>query len=158
MRRMQLRGLNDQGLLFNVITDISIPSATSVRIQVKTGSKAVYVVDRLVSHTSTQLESLFYEDPATITDGSTVIPSRTLNRNFSTSPEVVLYSDPTGVTGGLEIERVRSFGNGLGTVRNVIADIGNELILKTNTDYVLQITNLGANTAQVYSAYTFYEM
>lgn len=158
MRRVQLRGLNDQGKLFRVITDISIPSASSVYVQVKVGSKPVYVADRLVSHTSTQLESLFFESPTTITDGTTPIPIRTTNRNFSTVPEVVMYSDPTEITGGLEIERVRSFGNGLGTTRNVIADIGNELILKVNTDYVLQINNLGANTAQVYSAYTFYEL
>lgn len=91
-----------------------------------------------------------YEAP-TVTDGTIPQPAYNLNRRSAKLLDGIIYINPTAVSGGTLLERLLiPTGGGPNTAASLKPGIA-ERILKTNTKYVVSITNSGlsAGTAMI---------
>lgn len=114
-----------------------------------TGAQLDYA--QLISETSSVYSSII-ENP-TVTVVGSAIPVHNLNRNYPDTPQAVIKA-ATVVTGGtvVQAEFVTASNQGGGATYN--AKI---VTLKPNTQYVLQATNVGAQTTSWYSQIGFSE-
>jgi len=131
----------------------SVAASGIVNLQLKTGAATCVILDWVVGSTAQPLTAEAIESP-TITDGTTAITPYNNNRQSSKMPVTLFYSDPTGISGGTAILREAISGTkGLG------GDIseGYAWVLKTNTSYVWQITNVGNQTTQISGHIAFTE-
>lgn len=108
----------------------------------------------LQAYASEELEIWSYENAVTSTDGTSQ-PMLNRNRNSSNVSTATMYINPTGtdVTGATIVRHVR-----VGS-KNTFSDVQsvNELVIKSNTKYVVRFINRGSQTTYLNWQWFWYE-
>lgn len=144
-----------QGRIFHVSFNTTITAGATAWAQVKTNNKKVTVVHyELVSLTENMRFSVF--EAPTITDGTTAMTSRNVNRNYTETATTQLFSNPTNVSGGtlLLIHGMPSGANKVGGT----SGHSETWTLKPSTSYGLKMENLGNSTNEFVFNMSFYEV
>ena len=118
----------------------TVAQSTTSYFQITTGSREVFLINwSLVAATqSCRFKAL---EAPTLTDGTTAITPVHIHRNETASPSVTLYSNPTSISGGtVLVDAVIPSGG------NKTGGAAGETVfwtLKTDTDYIASVENLG---------------
>ena len=120
----------------------TIAQSATVPFQFVTGGYDCIVLSyNLVA--ATQSVRMTVREAPTVTDGTSAVTPLHLNRNYTSGSSVTGYSNPTSISSGTTIldALIPSGGNKTGGA------IGNAVIwtMKKNTDYTVQLENLGNN-------------
>jgi len=137
------------GYVFSGSAKYTITASATSYLQIKTGNDSVCFIINAIVTNGDQLALKLFEAP-TITDGSTAVALLNRNRLSSNTVDTQAYSDPTGVSGGTQLDEY--YLGGTYGQKVVGGDqLGTQLPLKfkTNTDYVLSITNDGASDSDI---------
>ncbi|MBW2672584.1 MAG: hypothetical protein JRD89_04095 [Deltaproteobacteria bacterium] len=145
------------GYAYHGYVKYTIDAEATAYLQIKTDSDAVcFIVDSVVTD-GDKMTLKMYENP-TITDGSSAIALINRNRASSNTSSVSAYSDPAGVSGGTQIDEFYVGGSvGFKAVGGDILSGQKPLVLKTNEDYVISITNDGAASSTILLRFSIIE-
>lgn len=132
------------GRAYIASTTGSLASSATTNIQLKTaaGVTPVLIVTDFGGDGET-LKITITENP-TVTDGTTAVTPRNMDRNSTNTATTVVYTDPTSISGGtVLIHELTDAGH------KVAGASSHEIpmTLKSNEDYVFTLQNIGANTA-----------
>lgn len=136
----------------------AVPAGGNFDFVLRTGSKPVLIKSRQISFTGTGVEVRVYKDSVN-TDGTSV-PIYNLNTDLLLGTLVQAVTAPTITSTGTEIG-ARNITYGVAdTLNKPIGTFtvgGNERVLKTNTNYLLRVTNLDTSPCKVSTYITYYE-
>ncbi len=121
-------------------TDIDVSPSTDLDILVRVGKSSVFFQSML--SVSSDFTVKIFEGP-TVTSPGTPIPLYSLDRTSTASTPTTVFRDPQLSATGTELGStlVRSDGEqerGIG-----------EIVLKPNTDYILQLCNIGTGQSSM---------
>lgn len=124
-------------------TDL-LPVGNTVNWQIKTGSAEIRFYDQLIEFFNGDVDFSIIEG-ATCTDGVTVVPIGSSDRNSTFVSSIFASSDPTGISGGARLVSAEHFG-----LRSPVFGLGdyppnnlNYVNLRFNTNYIIRFTNVG---------------
>lgn len=152
------------GRAFTAQYTVSIGTGATENIQLKTpidpasGGWWVHLQTRKIIVEDEDIEYMLLENP-TVTDGSTDINVSNLDRRSDRTNNFSLYSDPSNISGGTTIETGYIPGStGVLGGPGVNVDFDEfERVLDADSDYILQITNLGDTSTTVHVRWVWYE-
>lgn len=130
------------GDAFHVSSYFTILNSGTNYFQIKTDSRTIVILGYEMVTNTQPVRFTTLEEP-TVTNGTTALAARNLNRQATTAATVLLYSDPTSISGGTTLvdHIVPSGGNKSGgAITN--ADVWT---LKKETSYVIKLENKGNN-------------
>lgn len=133
----------------------SVENNAVVNMLYVTGSKSVRIVSEAASTGTAKLETF---DGTIVSNNGTEVIVTCMNRNIEYNVETKVYHTPTVTASGTAM-RVGLLPGGSGpkssggTVRE-----GAEWTLKPNTKYLIRVTNLSGNTADITVVNNFYEV
>lgn len=135
----------------------SVGSGATIYIQGKFGSTQLFhTIERRHTFEGGGPYTIDLIESPTITDGTTAVLARNMNRQSTNTHTAQFFSDPTGVSGGTIIDTLYIPSAGLGSQTTGTGVLGVERILKKSTSYVLKIVNGGA-ASTFYTSVLFYE-
>jgi hypothetical protein len=108
-------------------------------VQFKTGT-TIPVLLAVQGTTSTSSVTMELIETPTITNGTTAVASRVIDRNSANTAVTTVFSDPTSVSGGTTLftELIPASNQGSSEHQDVLIRP-----LKASTSYVVKFTNLG---------------
>jgi hypothetical protein len=125
---------------FHISQYFTVAQSATAYFQIITGTREAFLFQWSLVAATQSCRFIALEAP-TVTDGTTAITPRSINRDTSTATTLTLYSDPTSISGGTSLVDVviPSGGNktGGGASNHVY------WTLKPSTDYVASVQNLG---------------
>lgn len=152
-----------EGQVFNAFHRGTLASgggADEVSIQIKTNSSRITHILGIELHTnSDRIDIDFIENP-TITDGTTAITTRNLDRRSSKTADALLYSDPTSISGGTVIDSDTAYVVGAPAGFRSASGVTRAFIeqpLKANEDYIIKLTNFDTVSISYVIRIVFYE-
>ena len=126
------------GLLYQASFSTTLSGNQTSYLQIKTGAVSPLVISYEVESSAEPLKVTALETP-TLTDGTTLVASRNMNRIKTTNATTLFYSDPTGISGGTVLDiMIVTAGKGSGAA----AESRGAWKLKPNTSYVWKIEQL----------------
>ena len=132
------------GELYLITSIRSKGAGATVYLQGKFSDRLFHVISRAHSFDGGGPFTVDVVEAPTITDGTTPVIARNMNRNSAKTHQAIFFSDPTAVSGGTVIETLLLPAGGVGSnTSGVGSTLGAERILKQNTDYVIRIANAG---------------
>jgi hypothetical protein len=136
--RLEPVELSLAGLLYQTSFTASLAGNQTSFLQIKTGSLSPLIMGYEIESSAEPLKVSAIESP-TITDGTTAVASRIMNRTKTTNATTLFFSDPTSISGGTVLDIVIvTAGKGSGSS----AESHGAWKLKTDTSYVLKIEQL----------------
>lgn len=147
------RELGLSGLAYSASFSSSLTGNQTVYLQIKTGAKTCFIIGYSFSSSAEPLKLTAIESP-TLTNGTSAVTARNLNRQSANTATTLFYTDPTGISGGTTIHvEVCTAGKGAG------AAVGDDhgWLLKKNTSYLWKIEQLTNQATVVAGELTFAE-
>ena len=142
------------GEIFSLSFSDDLTGNETIYLQIKTGTKSCAIMNWHVASSAQPIKVTAIEAP-TITDGTTAIAARNVNRQKSTSTATTLfYSDPTSVSAGTSLH-IDLAGAGKHSGGGIVA--GQMWLLKKNTSYVWKIEQLNNSATTVTGTLVFAE-
>lgn len=131
------------GFAYHAASYFTVNQGATALFQMKTGASSPIVLYYSLVAATQSCRFKAIEAP-TVTDGTTLVASRNMNRNSANTSTMVLYSDPTSVSGGTTLidSVIPSGGNKTG------GGATGELAwtMKPDTSYIVSVENLGNNS------------
>ena len=146
----------DRGDIYVGFATLSIAQSGKAYLQMKTNGGNIYLLSYGVVTDSVRTTEKIIEAPS-LTDGTTPLTIYNTNRQSVDTPGFDIYTNPTSVTGGTVIDQVEQFEakKSLG----VAGDAGNIRVkFKSETDYVLELTNGDNNTKNYFVKFYMLEI
>lgn len=147
---------------FVINSYITIAAGATVFYQLKTNNvKLIHAKPPIFQTDGPKIYFEFLENPI-VTDGTIQLPIYNRNRNSNTLSQLQIFSNPTNISGGNIVDIVY-LGGGSGGVGVTATSTGSnynaddELILKTNTNYVGKMINNYTETSRILSKFIWYE-
>ena len=134
-----------------------IAAGTSAYIQNKTGSRIFHTISR--EHTFDGGGPFLVEiiEAPTLTDGTIEIFAVNMNRNSTKTHSARFFVNPTAISGGTILDTIYMPATGTGVNTVGFGGEGNERNLKTNTDYLIKVTNNGTQPGTLWTRVIFFE-
>lgn len=149
------------GQAYNMQYKFTVAQGASVEIEIITPADfLIHITNKYASTSSDEIDIELIEDPATVTDGTTAIPSFNMDRRSAKTSALQIYSDPTAITGGTVIESLYlpGFGGLLPTLSNGQVGQGlSERVLRPSTKYIFRATNNGTASATIQYNWFWYQ-
>lgn len=126
----------------------------TVRIQILTGARSCHLT--FVCAAGGDAEESFYE--GITSTGGTALAAHNMNRRGTMTPSATPSLNPTVSAFGVRLENeLLPGGTGGANTPGGVARPGTEWILKTNTKYLVEITNRAGNAQPISIAVEWYE-
>jgi len=142
-----------EGKAFAIGTEGEIAASSSVYLLGKSGDKQIHFDEFIADFSQGNIRISLYEDTIVSADGTPVIPS---NMNFASTNEATLsvFSAPTITSNGTlkQPPKFLPLTGGGANVSPSQGGIAKGRVLKRNTNYLIRIENLDANTAVTFGA------
>jgi hypothetical protein len=132
------------GNVYQISAFFNLPINAIVMFQIKTGQKTVHAKPTIFITNGPGIIMNLLENPVIEVEGNVEIPSYNRNRNSDKVAETKIYTDLFGVSGGLIVDSTYFSG---GNMSNVGSNYSSreEMIFKTNSNYVGFIENISSN-------------
>lgn len=116
---------------------VDLASGSTYNIHIKTSANFFSFIQQIrMNFGDGPLDVVIRENPS-VTDGSTTVPTRNLNRNSTDTSEVTIYNNSSSISGGTVIDRIFIPS---GKDQAFILEDG-RWVVKKDADYVVQIVN-----------------
>ena len=152
-----------QGLGFQYPCTFSLGNAATKGCIIKTpnaatGGRYIHWRPTRVATLSSGIKVELFETP-TYTGGSQLAGVVNMNRNSTRTPENIIWDGTLTITDEGDLLSIDILGSG-GRPQNVAGGTGgneNEILLKSNTEYLLLFTNMTSTTTQISADLFWYE-
>lgn len=151
-----------RGDSFIVFVYFSLAAGATSLFHLKTNNvKLIHAKPPIFQTDGPKIYFEFIENP-TLTQGTIPISIFNRNRNSATTSQLQIFSNPTGVSGGTIVDITYLGGGSGGQGVNASATGSNyssdeELILKTNTNYIGKVVNNFTETSTILVKFIWYE-
>lgn len=141
------------GILYQVVFSASLTGNQTTYLQIKTGAVSPLITMYELESSAEPLKVTALETP-TVTNGTTAITPRNLNRTKATTATTQFFSDPTGISGGTTLDiTIVTAGKGSGSS----AENHGAWKLKTDTSYIWKLEQLTNQVTTVVGRIIFSE-
>lgn len=147
------------GQMYTASHQYNITASSTVYMQTYVPNDTiVHLIQRsIMVNSGGPISVRLYENPTFTTGTASPNCVTNLDRRSTKTPNFVLYTNPSSVSGGtlLSLDIVPTGGGTTGTGQ-LVSGIA-ELVLKPETNYVLNLTNLGGSSSITVLNYLWYE-
>lgn len=126
-----------------------IADDATLLIQFKTPATDKVHLKNLSAWTDGGLAQLEILENPTFTTGTTGLTPINKERNSGFASGVIAFNDPTGISGGVVIKDILFGGGSGGNANGGAINVDIEDVLKIDTTYIIQLTNLSGGTADM---------
>jgi hypothetical protein len=146
----------ENGNSYQISSVFTLFANSSIMFQIKTGEKTVYVKPMHYVTSGSNITMSLLENPIIEHEGDVEVPSYNRNRNSKNTATTKFYINLFGVSGGINIDY--SYFNG-GSMTNIGSnyDSKEEMIFKSNYNYVGIISNIGSVDSIIGVKFIWYE-
>lgn len=148
------------GLQFEFGTQaMTVAASANMDVLFVTGSKSVIIKDRAVSFNGAGVTAVVYESPTVSTNGTALFVGN-LSRIAPQATTIAAYQGPTITSVGTQISAPNASIGSTAQGQSVVGTFstgGAERILKSNTSYLLRITNNDTSSCKISAYVTWYE-
>ena len=146
----------DEGIVYSYCNSGTLGNGASALFLGKVNGTNVhfYDLDVMVSTGTFTIE--LYEAP-TVSANGTIQTAINLNRNSTNTSHLDIYATPTVSANGTLLRATKIFESGTAGKNSGSALVKDKWLLKTNTDYLVKITNDSGGSANFVGCFSFFE-